>query len=676
MLKVLQRRLFACGAFLTAVLVAGFIAISCNSDSLSPEPGDLSAAAQKTKDSLEFVRLVDSIRLADELRNEEIADSIRIADSIAIAIVLDSLKKVDDAAYIRMVDSIRIVTAYLKEKERVADSIKTAERAKWVADSTELAVKINLAESLAESERLKESLRVMDSTRLANDSIKRAQDSIANTIQNQATINSFPSQARAVIGSGYDITGEYANQGEMRSPILDFNKLALSAGRIVKDDGAVQYYGRTIEGNDVKTYQEKLSREVTVTASAKASWGWGKASFSGQTKKAFGTETAGSNQRAFVTTSAMVVNKGYRITNMSEITNFLSESFLNDLRNNKSAEYIVETYGTHAVMGGKFGGRLDYNMSVEKVDFASSATSSYSVSANISASAWTVSASVSTAAQGSHEKAEAIQSSLSNINVQSVGGSPSFSAGIHIGGISAAEWAAWVESINEGNQTLCDFYPNGLRLISEFVPDEFSQKRNEIDNYIQNYLDRMGIATHTEIRLSPIAQELNTGFVRGGTKGELLTNGDANMNPNKNNNDLYKWTVTIDDAYLADPRTPKCGTYKTLMVAVTYVIEENKGDNTTYTMKDVWPINLGERQIVGIHHNYKAERHYGYVPHASHANPYGPIALPGPIVTSVTVKAGSSSYNVGYAITGKFMLYEKFDIAPNSSGKRLNLSSR
>jgi hypothetical protein len=670
------KKLFLCGAMSLAVVVAGIIAgcvVNVEPEvPPGPGPGPDLGQSQRVADSLELVRLIDSLRVIDEMRNLHIRDSIRVVDSIALTVVLDSLERTNLTAYLRMVDSLRLVNAFRAEQARIADSVRAAERAVWIADSLENERQIALAQAIADSVEVAR----LDSIQTAREVQRlRERDSIATAEANRlaternATLNSFSPQARRVIGAGYDITGHYANFSEVRAHVLDFNRLAIDG--FVHGDRARSYEGWISEGRDISQYQQNLSQRVNLGARVRTWWSWGRASFSAQVRANFDESEFGSTQNAFITSSGIVTIRDYKVFDPpNRLIPYLSQNFLEDLQN-LSAEEIVFKYGTHVILGAKFGGRIDYNMSIRKIDHQTTASLSAYIGAKLRAGIPFIDVRVEADIESLREFRTAFDESTEKVRVISYGGSLSNASAIASNGPSGREWDNWVASVTEENMTLCDYHTNMLYLLSDFVLDP--AKRAQVDGAIEARMNAMGIDVTYGVELSDMPVELD--ILQFAERRNLIEGDDKMISTTVDNH--FRWSVVIDPVTLLEDGRDD-GTYKTMRVGVTLNLEEiGTGNNTKYEFRDVFTIDLGVRNIVGIHNNFRAERQSGTYTIPRSTRRWEPIHVnrPAIMIEHLEIQAADRPQDVGYRLRVRVLVYEKVPINQRQ-GKRLSLDRR
>ncbi|MCL2218672.1 MAG: MACPF domain-containing protein [Chitinispirillia bacterium] len=661
-----------CGVMLLTVTVAGII-VGCTDNEEPKDPfGPDGGQSQRAADSLMLAKIIDSMITADRIRNIEITDSIRIADSIKLAIILDSTSRADSIAYRRMLDSLRFVNMLIAEQNRIADSVRRAEYAIWVADSMEnerLMDSARAAGDLAKSDSIEAAAKAQDSIQQEGQKIFTT-DSLADIItKNNERVASFPEQARNIIGAGYDITGLYASYQNRKPLILDFNRLAID-GRIMGGWVGNTYRSSTVEGRTISDYQTNLSKRLDANARIRVWWLWGRASFAAQVKASFGEDKIRSTEYAFITKSSIVTLYNYKLPDPADIlVNYLSPDFLRDLET-FSASDIVYKYGTHVILGADFGGRLDYNMSIQKIDQNTTTELNAYIDAKIAASIPFISGQLSGGFQTLEKFRNAFNEITERVSVMAYGGVMRDASAISSSGPSGDKWDNWVESVTPDNMTFSDYHTDGLRLISDFVRDP--HKKSEINAYIENYMNDMGIVVTQEVRLSqnPIvfASERRLGGIK------ISTQNDEKMVTN-NRPGSYLWSLSVDSVALTHPRDD--GTYRRMELTVTYTIDENKGDNTIYRMTNVWQVDLSDRQVVSVHQDYISGIISGSYLHSQGGN-WVAINEHSPLknITMLEAKAGNKSGEVGHNFKAMVMVYERVSLENQNQGKRTVIGKR
>jgi len=169
-----------------------------------------------------------------------------------------------------------------------------------------------------------------------------------------------------VIGKGYDVFGEYANNKSIVDyPIFDFSKMKRrvnseneSVPVLISVKNASNHIIKTVEGSSKKEYIENLSKEAGLSLNAF----FFKGSFEHQFNK---TSTQSSNHLYY---TYMDVNTKWKVSldirNKDSLINHLDNQFKSDLETISPKE-LFELYGTHYISNAYLGGRIDYSTTTE-----------------------------------------------------------------------------------------------------------------------------------------------------------------------------------------------------------------------------------------------------------------------------------------------------------------------
>lgn len=188
-----------------------------------------------------------------------------------------------------------------------------------------------------------------------------------------AVLSNIEQNVRCVLGHGYDICDQYANNKSCRGAVLDID--ALNRYRRILLDTNRDTYVVTNSGEGVEEYTKNIERKLNVSASASL---FG-ASFSSETKSSFKEDTYKKNGYKMITQRDIFSYKTYKIDGYAaakkQLSSFVCRKFESDL-DSMTADEFVKTYGTHVLLGMALGARFNYNLSYkESVSKTSTATS-------------------------------------------------------------------------------------------------------------------------------------------------------------------------------------------------------------------------------------------------------------------------------------------------------------
>jgi len=197
---------------------------------------------------------------------------------------------------------------------------------------------------------------------------------------NESKLTSIPEKVVAVLCRGYDISGGYADVDSCRDRVLDVNLLN-NYKRMVQ----MPYNGSEsdhYEGEGIQEYTSSIEKKLNI----KLSFNVKGFSFTNETNNSFKEDTFSKAGYKYVTQKDLYVKDAYKVQGYNtpqDLTGFLTQEFKNDL-NNLSADQLVVKYGTHVVLGMKFGTRFCYNLSFRQSSQKRSTATSFSSASNIS----------------------------------------------------------------------------------------------------------------------------------------------------------------------------------------------------------------------------------------------------------------------------------------------------
>ena len=195
----------------------------------------------------------------------------------------------------------------------------------------------------------------------------------------ETKLTSISSVVMGALGRGYDICGVYADATSCRNKVIDVDKL--NEYRRIRKTEKNYSQSRRAFGEGVQELSKSRAESLSVKVSG---YGFG-ATFSNETKTTFNKETFDKTGYKYGTQYDIFVKDEYVVQSYNDssiMTGFLTARFLEDL-NTKSARDIIETYGTHVVLGMQVGTRFSYNMayrqSTHKISTAKTFSNSTSV---------------------------------------------------------------------------------------------------------------------------------------------------------------------------------------------------------------------------------------------------------------------------------------------------------
>ena len=176
--------------------------------------------------------------------------------------------------------------------------------------------------------------------------------------------NIITERTAAVIGFGYDVTGMCANSQQIKNAVLDHDAL-LRAGQIKRDLNNRKAEYKTNSGTEIHSYQEDLATAISVGVSVGVP---AAASFSSEVGNRFEKTQYESSSYAFATSTSRIDKDAYFVVDKkspASLKNYISSGFAADLAA-LNADQLIDKYGTHVMLGGIWGARLDYSITAKK----------------------------------------------------------------------------------------------------------------------------------------------------------------------------------------------------------------------------------------------------------------------------------------------------------------------
>jgi len=285
----------------------------------------------------------------------------------------------------------------------------------------------------------------------------------------------LPKTVKTVLGYGYDITSHYAYSPDIKSVVLDLDKLL--EAQLVKEDPNLRYGEfETITGKDINEYMRGITAKVSYSAKASL---LKLVSFSGEVGANFGTERITKGEYAFTTSTSRIVTGAYNIGNKNGLGNFFTQTFSNDL-GTMSPDQLINKYGTHVMLGAVLGARADYHLSVKKKDQNNITSLGAYAKAKAEASYKGVGAGKDASAEVDAKYAQYFYTEETQEKTRVFGGKVQYGQFIN----DKQDYDRWIESI-DGNEIWIDYYPQSLVPISDLVTDK--SRSDSIAQAIENY---------------------------------------------------------------------------------------------------------------------------------------------------------------------------------------------
>lgn len=279
-----------------------------------------------------------------------------------------------------------------------------------------------------------------------------------------------------VLGSGYNVTGNYADVADVKAVVLDL--AALGGSNLLRQVRYERATYHVVSGETSHDYQRGLSAAVQLSGS-----GFG---FSGALRTSFKQDRYESRHYSFATVRSVIRKHGLRVAlsvSPAELRAYLTPAAAAAI-NDPSIDPgdLFDTFGTHVLTGIIVGGRLDYsasaNMSFEKQD--------RSIDVYARASFKNVFASASIEAQATDNLSWSEYSATEERHLEVYGGRSEYGQYIMNEGV----YESWIESVEE-NSVFMDFESTGLVGLHELADDP--ARRAELEAAWDTYAEARGI---------------------------------------------------------------------------------------------------------------------------------------------------------------------------------------
>jgi len=285
----------------------------------------------------------------------------------------------------------------------------------------------------------------------------------------------LPNTVKAVIGYGYDITSHYASSPDIKSAILDLNKL-LEAQRVNEDPNLRYGEFETITGKDINEYMKSIAVKVSYSANASLVK---VASFSGEIGANFSDQRTSKSVYAFTTSTSRIVKGAYNVSDKTGLDGFFTQAFTSDLET-MNAEQLIKKYGTHVMLGAVLGARADYHLSVQKKEQDNITNLGAYAKARAEATYKGVTAGAGSSDEVDLKYKQYFYTETTETKTKVYGGKSEYGQFIN----DKQEYDKWIESI-AGNEIWIDYYPQSLVPLSDLVTDK--SRSNAIAQAIETY---------------------------------------------------------------------------------------------------------------------------------------------------------------------------------------------
>jgi hypothetical protein len=275
-----------------------------------------------------------------------------------------------------------------------------------------------------------------------------------------------------VIGKGYDVFGEFANNKSiLRYEIFDFSKLPVDSNengyntpKIVSIDNISEHLTRSIEGTSKKEYITNLSKDI----------GLGIDIFFFKTSFDRNFSTTVSNSETAHYYTYMDINTKWRVNidnrDPEYLNQYLNAQFKKDLLS-MNPEKFFQYYGTHYISSAFLGGRIDYSSTTIINETVTTEKVKKAIGAKVKA--------INGGNKIGDENIDILDNSVKNVRQNIVGGDSEMANDIR----DYEQYKKWAQSM-KSNPVLCGFDKQSLQPIWSLCIDE--KRRLELRDYFNN----------------------------------------------------------------------------------------------------------------------------------------------------------------------------------------------
>ncbi len=301
---------------------------------------------------------------------------------------------------------------------------------------------------------------------------------LLSIFQGQSIVAQNYAPGTDIIGFGYDVFGEYANQKSKKSYCLfEYKQYSnqmignktYSVPQKVIIENISEHIIKTVSGESVREYASNLSAQVGLAYDGLF--------FSGSVNSSISQSTSGSTMSYYFT--YMDANTKWRISldtrNIDALKTMLEPQFKIDIDNMDPAE-LFETYGTHYIASAYLGGRADYN----SISTISENTVTRDIELAVEAKYKSVSG--NTALSSSNQNT--LKNAKTETKLRVIGGNSEYANNI-ADPVTYEKWASGIADM----PVLCDFDNKSLRPIWEFAstPKRKNQLQAEFEKLLKKY---------------------------------------------------------------------------------------------------------------------------------------------------------------------------------------------
>jgi MAC/Perforin domain/Repeat of unknown function (DUF5648) len=280
------------------------------------------------------------------------------------------------------------------------------------------------------------------------------------------------------LGSGYNVTEEYANDNSAKNQVIDIDKFILvNSTRVIIESPLSQEYIEEY-GENAKAYSQMVTNKVDASVSIPVFGKTLSSSFSNSNT----TTNKFDAKYIYSSCNLLIKQKRYRFNATANLLKgYLTNDFTQDLQT-LSPQQIVEYYGTHVLFDIFTGAKLEIKFQSETTNQDRTYAARIGITSGVK-DLFNV------------DLSNDVNTSFSSKNFnrklayKTRGGDPSTSL---VGDLNLDQsnpkinFLSWQNSLTVDNSVLVDFSPNSTILIYELVTDPI--KKAQLKSYVDQYL--------------------------------------------------------------------------------------------------------------------------------------------------------------------------------------------
>ncbi|WP_443945676.1 MAC/perforin domain-containing protein [Pedobacter sp. AW1-32] len=330
-----------------------------------------------------------------------------------------------------------------------------------------------------------------------------------------------------LLGYGYDATGEYANSSAGKFKVINIELLKSTFPSRVEEDKSSTKTQEIISGENAVTYLDSLTNKFDNTLTVPDKNNEKTPMFTLTVSNNYGGADAFSSKYVYSSYFLKLQQKRVKLNaDIQLLRSYLDADFAYDLQT-KTAQYIVQQYGTHVLTDIVLGAKLSalYRGETSKTDRRSAATTG--VKFNILG----IFGIDTRTSSGSQEINENTNQWLS---FKAIGGEPSASlfGTLQTNVISSPpiSTTAWENSSTIENAELIDISTNGMIPIYDLIADQ--SKSTEVKAYVATYIT-------SKRPVLQVSAPANGTFMRNESTGQVYIVMDGKLRYIQNQSILY-----------------------------------------------------------------------------------------------------------------------------------------